>query len=196
MRMAEEIPLILASASPRRSRILADAGFAFTVVPVNCREYTDLDGISPVDVPLLNAVLKARTAAATHPGAMVLGADTAIIAGNRMIGKPADITEAAEMLLSFSAASHSVVTGTALVLPDGSLECFSDITKVFFKAVSPDTVQEYLEKVNVLDKAGAYAIQEYGDMLIDHIEGSFSNVEGLPAEKTAALITGCREKFR
>ena len=130
MRMAEEIPLILASASPRRSRILADAGFAFTVVPVNCREYTDLDGISPVDVPLLNAVLKARTAAATHPGAMVLGADTAIIAGNRMIGKPADITEAAEMLLSFSAASHSVVTGTALVLPDGSLECFSDITKV------------------------------------------------------------------
>ena len=181
--MAVKGSFILASASPRRRRILAEAGFSFTVYPVDCAEYNELSGVSAEDIPVLNAILKARTAARANPGVFVLGADTVIVSGGRSVGKPADKSEAEMILAELSGKVHHVITGTALIHPDGSLESFSEITEVRFKSYDIAVIRDYMSKVNVLDKAGAYAIQEHGDMLAESINGSFANVEGLPIER-------------
>ena len=180
--------LILASASPRRRRILADAGFIFTVLPVECTEYKELAGVSPVDIPVINAILKARKAALDFPGHYVLGADTVIVADGTVLGKPADKADAERMLSRLSGRKHQVITGVAIVLPGGGLESFSDITEVCFKSFDISVIREYMAKVDVSDKAGAYAIQEHGDMLVEYINGSFANVEGLPIEHLCKVL--------
>jgi septum formation protein len=105
---------------------------------------------------------------------------------NHLLGKPRDLADAERMLLTLQAREHEVVTGVSLVcLAQGREVTFTETTKVVFKALDPARVRAYFHRVNPLDKAGAYAIQEHGDLIVERIEGSYSNVVGLPVERLA-----------
>ena len=139
--------------------------------------------LSPKEVCQLNAHRKAFAVAKKLPDALVLGADTLVFLGGEILGKPRDLAEAQRMLSRLQGRSHQVVTGVSLIHLRGHQErIFADSTDVLFHPLDNALIREYTQKVNTLDKAGAYAIQESGDILISEISGSFSNVVGLPVE--------------
>ncbi|MDD5696990.1 MAG: Maf family protein [Victivallaceae bacterium] len=171
--------LILASRSERRSRLLTEMGLDFIRVPAAVEE---LDGaIYCSRAATLNAVRKAGEVAARYPDALVIGADTVIEYRDKIIGKPADPADAERILLELSGAVHTVVSGVSLQAVNRKIRCtFAVCTEVRFKPFTVSVIREYLSRVQVLDKAGAYAIQEHGEMLIEAIEGPLDNVVGLP----------------
>lgn len=172
--------LILASESPRRRELLARLGIPFEIRTRPVREYRQGD-FPPSELPLRNAELKAAGVAAEYPQSVVLGADTVIVFEDRIIGKPADAADAKRTLLELSGRTHSVVTGLALLRTcDGTRMMWSESTRVTFKAYSEQVVDEYMKLVRVLDKAGSYALQEHGDMLVARVDGDSDNVVGLP----------------
>lgn len=172
--------LILASASPRRGDLLRGLGVAFDVVVSGAVE---AEGGGAAEVACGNARRKAEAVADLHPEALVLGADTVVSLGSRLFGKPAGRAEAAEMLASLAGRTHEVTTGVCLCCrAAGDCEVFSETTSVRFRALSGEAIADYLARVHVLDKAGAYAIQEHGDALVAEIRGSFTNVVGLPMD--------------
>ena len=176
--------VILASQSPRRKQLLAECGWSeFKVIPSDVKEITP----SPENwfcIALLNATLKAEDIAGKYPEAIVIGADTVIEFNHQAIGKPENAAKAFEMLRAFSGKEHIVTTGLCIrcIAMDLKVQ-FAEHSKVFFRELSDETIQDYLQEVPVLDKAGAYAIQDHGDWLIDHIEGSLRNIIGFPAER-------------
>ena len=176
--------IILASGSPRRRELLAGMGIPFEVVTADVRELDAISSptLSPVSLARENAHLKAEAVAALKPARWVFGADTIVTLGNRSFGKPASLDEARLFLFSLSGRTHEVITACILIAPGGEKEEFHDTTKVTFRALSPDLIARYLSAVNVLDKAGAYALQEHGDWIIERVEGSSNNVIGLPTE--------------
>ena len=180
--------LILASGSPRRSDLLAEAGFDFQVVKPDVEE--NEDGSVPIrELTAENALLKASAVAISHPDAVVLAADTLVLLGDRVLTKPVDQPEARRMLESLNGHSHQVFTAVALVHRSSSREyCFTVSTDVFFKQLSADEMTAYHAKINPMDKAGAYAAQEHGELIIDRIEGSMTNVIGLPMKKVMATL--------
>ena len=181
--------LILASKSERRKQLLAEMGIAFRVVTAETGEISD--GFCR-SIVLTNAIAKARAVAGDYPDDMALGADTVIEYENRVIGKPASLADAFAVLKSLSGKSHDVVTGICLLNRSRNLECiFTESTKVFFRQLTDVIIAEYLDRVHVLDKAGAYAIQESGDMLVEKIEGPLDNVVGLPCDKLRAALNAC-----
>jgi septum formation protein len=118
------------------------------------------------------------------PDALVMGADTLVFLDRKIFGKPADLTEAKKMLLQLQGKTHQVVTGVSLIhLRAHKERVFAVSTDVTFRSLKPEQIDEYFKKVNPLDKAGAYAIQENGDLIVSEISGSFNNVVGLPMEK-------------
>ncbi len=176
-------PVILASASPRRADQRGNIVRKFDVIPARTSE-SQPEHLSPSEACLLNAYHKARAIAKKQPDALVIAADTEVVLGNRVFGKPRDLKEAAQMLLDLAGREHQVITGVCLVhLRRHRQRLFSVTTRVKFKPLRPGDIAEYLEKVNPLDKAGAYAIQEHGERIVDKTEGSFSNVVGLPMER-------------
>jgi septum formation protein len=181
--------LILASKSERRKQLLAEMGLTFRTVSAETVELTSGFHRS---IALANAVIKARAVAADYPQDIVLGADTVIEYENRVIGKPADLADAFAILKSFSGKPHYVVTGICLINRSRSIECiFAESTKVYFRQLDDTTIAGYLDKVHVLDKAGAYAIQEFGGMIVEKIEGPLDNVVGLPCDKLKAALKAC-----
>jgi len=179
--------LWLASESPRRAALLRRTGIPFVVESAAVTELTA--GFPMRELPLRNAMLKADAVARNHPDDWVLGADTVILLDDRIFGKPRDPAEAADFLRLFSGRMHEVLTGVSLVCRNaGRREDFTATTRVWFKPLTSAVIAEYLRKVAVLDKAGAYAIQEHGELLIDHIEGDGDNVVGLPAAAVAAAF--------
>jgi septum formation protein len=136
-----------------------------------------------------NARAKALEVAARYPDAVVLGADTLVWLGDRALGKPADHNEARRMLRELSGQTHEVATAVHLVRmqPRQQVE-FHEVTRVRFRPLGEEVIEEYLATVDVLDKAGAYALQENGEMLVESVEGSRSNVVGLPLERTMATL--------
>jgi septum formation protein len=179
-----KIPIILASGSPRRRELLQKMGVPFEVVTTDVRE---LDGdsspdLSPLDLALENARLKASAVAKIHPSHWVLGADTVVGLDSRVFGKPASQAMARDYLRALSGHTHEVITGCAFIAPDGTVVTFHDISRVTFHPLSDELIERYLAEVNVLDKAGAYALQERGESIIQRVEGSRSNVIGLPTE--------------
>jgi len=139
--------------------------------------------LSPQEVCQLNAHRKAFAIAKKLPDSLVLGADTLVFLGNEILGKPRDLAEARSMLSRLQGRSHQVVTGVSLIhLRKHQERIFADSTDVLFHPLDKALIAEYTTKVNTLDKAGAYAIQESGEVLISEISGSFSNVVGLPVE--------------
>ena len=175
--------MILASASPRRVELLRSLGVDFEVIPSSAEELHD-ESLSPSTLCELNAERKAADVANRHAGSVVLGADTLVTLDGRLFGKPRDLAEAKSMLMKLGGTTHQVITGVCLC--DGKRKSiFSDMTEVRFKSLTPEVVDAYISTVSVLDKAGAYGIQERGDLLVEGISGSYSNVVGLPIERLA-----------
>ena len=145
--------------------------------------------LSPLEVCQLNAHRKAFAVAKKNPDALVLGADTLVFLGSEVLGKPRDLAEARRMLARLQGRSHQVVTGVSLIhLRKHQERIFAASTDVLFHPLNDAQICEYTTKVNTLDKAGGYAIQESGEMLVSEISGSFSNVVGLPVELLRAEL--------
>ena len=178
--MADKYPLILGSASPRRQKILRELGCVFTVSVADAQEIHDAS--DPVHTVVSNALAKYRACRARHPEAALITADTLVWFEGRLIGKPVDLVEAARFLHDFSGRTQIVYTGFALGLPhDPQPDLRVEASSVCFKNLSENTIRDYLHKTNPLDRAGAYDIDENGDLLIASINGSYTNIMGLPS---------------
>jgi septum formation protein len=173
--------LILASASPRRAEILHNAGYAFAVVHSAIDE-TPIPGEPAETMVQRLADAKAELVAARSVGpAIVIAADTAVLIGTQILGKPRTTEDARQMLQSLSGMTHSVITGVTLIrLPDVERRSFVEATQVHFATLSAEEIEEYLESGEPFDKAGGYAIQGRGGRFIPRIEGCYFNVVGLP----------------
>lgn len=182
-------PLILASASPRRRELLGQLAIPFTVVVADVEEHEDPD-TDPRTMVAHNAALKADWVAARHPEAWVLGADTTVFIDDQALNKPADLDEARAMLRRLSGREHTVFTGLALRHSRRAVSLDRGVAStVVFKALDEPTIETYLSRVHTLDKAGGYAIQEHGDLIIAEFRGSRSNVVGLPLDETKQILT-------
>ena len=183
-------PLVLASASPRRAELLRQFQPEFQIVPSDAAEIIDKQ-LSPLELCQLNAHRKARAVARKIPDALVLGADTLVFVGGETLGKPANLAEAERMLASLQGKTHQVVTGVSLIHLRGCRErLFAVSTDVTFHPLTAGQIKDYISRVNPLDKAGAYAIQEHGDKIVAEISGSFTNVVGLPVERVSDELAG------
>ena len=175
--------VILASASPRRSELLKQLGLKFEVIPGQAEEIAPTH-LSPHEICQVNAHRKARVVARANPEALVIGADTIVCLGKRLFGKPRDASEARRMLEALAGKTHQVITGVCLIeLAARREKLFAVNTTVAFRSLTATQIREYVKTVHTLDKAGAYAIQERGDMIVEKISGSYSNVVGLPLER-------------
>jgi septum formation protein len=182
-------PLVLASASPRRKRLLASIGLEFEILPTS-REPEPEAGEKPEEFCLRAATAKANEAAAQRPEAVVVAADTIVVLDDRIMGKPADESEAMLMLGSLAGCEHTVITGCSILAPDAaSPSSFFVSTEVSMAPQALETLMAYASSGEPMDKAGAYAIQGAGAFLVNAIKGSYTNVVGLPlAEVLEALI--------
>lgn len=186
---AAAVPLILASASPRRRELLAALGVCFEVVVANVTEDED-PALDPRVMVARNSALKADAVAALHPDAWVLGADTTVFIDGHALNKPADLDTARAMLRRLSGRTHTVFTGVALRhAARGVREDRGVASEVEFRRLTGADIEAYLQRVHVLDKAGAYAIQEHGEMIVAARRGSLSNIIGLPQDEVRELLT-------
>ena len=179
--------LVLASASPRRAELLREAGVSIEVLSPDVEEAHDAS-LTPEQLTVENARRKALAGSAMRPGRLVLGADTLVYVDGDPLAKPADMDEALRMVRRLSGRSHEVCTGVVLARDATVVEAFHVITHVTFKSLTDDTIRDYHSKVNPLDKAGAYGIQAHTDMLLERMDGSFSNVVGLPVERLMEVL--------
>lgn len=170
--------LILASGSPRRRDLLREAGLSFQILSPDVEELGPGD-LPPRELALANARLKCLAISMSQPEAMVIGADTVVALGGQVFGKPKDLEEAAANLRLFRGRVQEVMTGVVLSHGDHVSE-FVETSYVKFYDYSDAVIEEYLSKVPVLDKAGGYAIQDHGEMIVERFEGDFDNIVGLP----------------
>ena len=181
-------PLILASASPRRSELLRQLGMEFRVITSDAPE-VHYGELTAREIAQVNAYRKARTVAKRYPDSLVLGADTLVYLDPILMGKPGSLEHAYEMLEQLQGKTHEVVTAVCLLnLRNHRQRGFTEITNVTFRPLDAVTIRRYLTMVNPLDKAGAYAIQEEGDLIVEKIAGSYTNVVGLPVERLQAEL--------
>jgi septum formation protein len=180
--------LMLASRSPRRGELLTAAGIPFEAAPVEVDE-SIIKLEPPGDHVRRLALEKAQAVFASHPTALVLGADTIVLIGGEMMGKPRDDADATRMLRLLSGREHEVLTGLALVSPRGIVVEVAR-TRVWFNPLTEDEIAEYVASGEPAGKAGAYAIQGLGSRFIDRIQGSYSNVVGLPVALVYRLLKG------
>lgn len=183
--------IILASGSSRRQELLRRNAVDFKVCVTDAEESSDSTDIRKT--LLNNALNKARMAAELHPGYWVLGCDTAIVFDNQIYGKPQDLADAHRMLMNFSGRKHEVSTACAIVRQEEAglliAASFIENSEVYFKTLTPETAADYCRKVNVLDKAGSYAIQESGSRIIEHYTGSLDNIIGLPCRRVLQVLS-------
>ena len=184
-------PLVLASGSPRRRALLERAGVQFEVCPADIPELQQ-PGEAPEAFARRLAAEKALAVArrlGTGEQRLVLGADTIVVLGGAVLGKPRDAEQAVEMLASLVGRSHVVTTGVAVARPsDGSVRDLAVHSRVRMRAASMDEIREYVATGESLDKAGAYALQGEGRRFVEAVEGSESNVIGLPLDETLELL--------
>lgn len=180
------IKLVLASGSPRRRELLEEAGFEFEVVVSPAEELHDAS-VGLAELCERNAAAKALAVAEQLPGAVVLGADTLVWIEGEPLGKPRDLVEARSMLEKLSGREHTVCTGVC-VAGAGRVETFHELTQVVFRQLDTAMIERYFERVNPLDKAGAYAVQEHGEMIVAEVRGDYSNVVGLPLGRVVEVL--------
>lgn len=184
--------LVLASGSPRRSDLLIEAGYDFVIVKPLVEEIED-ESIPIRELTALNARLKADAVAATHGSSLVLAADTLVLLGEKVFGKPTTREDASRMLEELNGRTHQVFTAVTLLHRDsGKIHSLSVATDVYFKQLTRAEREEYHRRIDPMDKAGAYAAQDHGTLIIERISGSMSNVIGLPMDEVAAAL---REHF-
>ncbi len=193
----DDPPLILASASPRRRDLLDGAGIAFEVIPADIAEERRRDE-RPIAFASRLAAEKARAVAervGPEPARRVLGADTIVVLGDSILGKPRNPCHAREMLARLTGRSHEVVTAIALVPSDTlEIEARAVTSRVHMRAASPEELRDYVATGESLDKAGAYALQGGGRHFVERVEGSESNVIGLPLDETLELLGETRRE--
>ena len=187
---ADSKPIILASQSPRRAELLREAGIAFEAAAPKYHEPDPgtwhLDPISYVESA---SFAKARSVAADHPDRLILGADTTVAIGNRMFGKPADEADAKRILCSLFGTTHRVISGVALYDSATQRRIIRHATTTCqMRAMNPGELDDYLRGRGWEGKAGAYGIQDQGDRFVTIVEGSFSNVVGLPVELVIDML--------
>jgi septum formation protein len=181
-------PLLLASNSPRRRELLSAAGFEFDTVSPEIAERSDKT-LTLRELTALNALRKGLAIARAYPARLILSADTLVALNDEVIGKPRNREHAAEILHLLSGKTHGVCSAVFIVhLACARSAMFHEISQVRFRRLNNKMIDEYLAKVNSLDKAGAYAAQGYGAEIIAEIRGSYTNVVGLPMEKTTAVL--------
>lgn len=179
---------VLASASPRRLELLRAAGYDFDVVSPSIDELA-CDCLTIRELTIWNAARKAAAASKLCEDAVVLAADTLVSIDGEVIGKPSNLEDAAAILRRLSGRAHEVWTGVRIVAPArGKMQSFEEISRVYFRKLDERAIRNYLAKIDPLDKAGAYAAQGHGAEIIAEIQGSFTNVVGLPMEKTMRAL--------
>jgi len=211
-------PLVLASASPRRSELLRNAGIAFTVQPAHVDERM-LAGEAPEEYAKRLAREKAQAVSQQRPGETVLGADTIVVVDSEVLEKPRDQADAARMLRLLSGRSHRVITGVCLISPllpqsgidqlqpgvpdprlpetrNSKLETAFETTEVWMRNLSQEEIQEYVASGEPMDKAGAYAIQGIASRWIWKIVGCYFNVVGLPVPLVYQMLQESSEQTR
>jgi septum formation protein len=181
--------IILASASPRRKELLGSTGIAYRVIPSLVDEPAPGPGETPGGYALRMARRKARDVSSRHPGSFVLGADTVVAVGDFILGKPEDEADAVRMISMLAGREHTVVTGCCLIGPTGEI-AWEDApaSKVTFAALTEDAIAAYAATGEPMDKAGGYAIQGLGAFMIARVEGSYTNVVGLPLNETIGAL--------
>ena len=180
-----EARIILASGSPRRRELMAYFGIPFTIIPSTAPE--DASGAGLEQVQIL-ARVKGADVFKRYSGYPVLSADTLVCLDDRILGKPKSHAEAAQMLSALSGCWHQVHTGVCLHMPHGSVRERQETTNVLFRKLGEQEVLRYAESEEPMDKAGAYALQGVGNLLIERIDGSPSNVIGFPLAAVAGLL--------
>ena len=185
--------LILASASPRRRDLLSRAGYDVRIAASDIEEL-DSCNEGPGALALINAKRKWNAIAPQYPDEIVVAADTVVWLDGRFYGKPVDFVEAAKMLAILSGRTHQVVTGVVVGrVGEGSQE-FAEVSMVTFHALDENEIDAYLKDIHPLDKAGAYAAQDDNGRIIAKVEGSLSNVSGLPMERLETFLSS--ENYR
>lgn len=179
--------IILASASPRRKQLLEEAGYHVVCCVSGVDELED-DSFLPADLALENATRKAAAIAGNFAGQMVIAADTVVWKSGRFFGKPLDLEDAFLILKALTGHTHEVVTGVVLRFPDGEFSSFAESSLVTFHALADEEIRQYLTSIHPLDKAGAYAAQDDNGRIIKMIEGSVTNVIGLPVERIKTAL--------
>jgi septum formation protein len=182
--------LILASASPRRRELLTMLGISFEVRPSHIPEVRAIG-----ESPRAYTERLAREKALSIPGDLVLGADTTVLLGDRLLEKPTDQTDALRMLRMLQGETHQVISAVALVA-GGVAHIATDVTSVTFRAADDDFLRAYIATGEPMDKAGAYGIQGYGAALVERIEGDFFGVMGLPLRLVLRLLESAGEPYR
>lgn len=186
--------IILASSSPRRKEILNELGIDFKII------ISDVDETSNETIPeKLVETLSYRKAYAVSQKAsnddIIIAADTVVAIGDKILGKPANYKEAKNMLKSLSGNAHKVITGICLKRGNNTLTSH-DVTYVYFKNLSNEDIDNYLSNDEYIDKAGSYAIQGLGGAFVERIEGSYSNVVGLPKELLLNMLAKIEKDSR
>lgn len=194
--ISDSSPLILASASPRRKRLMSQARIPYQVV-VSGVDEAHVGGTPAHQVCVL-AEKKSKGALSFTKGAWVLGADTMVVAAGRILGKPGGLAEARDMLMQLAGRSHQVITGFCLLSPSGErVHCEAVSTEVRFKRLTSQEIDAYIATGEPEGKAGGYAIQGIGAFMVEAISGSYTNVVGLPlcAVIKALVGAGALESF-
>jgi septum formation protein len=190
MTSGELPPLFLASQSPRRREILADLGVRFATRPSRYEENPlDVAGLPPLQQAARLALLKATNAIDGLESGLVVGADTIVVSGDHILGKPRDRHDAVRMLHTLSGIGHQVVTGLAVIdAATGRALEHAEVTTVFFRNLAEHDIDRYVSTPEPYDKAGAYAIQGRASLFVERIEGCYFNVVGFPVVAFARLL--------
>ena len=179
-------PVILASQSPRRRELLEKTGIPFSII-VRDTEELKKASMPPQELCLHNAAAKAEAVFREHPDSTVIGADTLVFLDGLPLGKPEDGEEARSMLRMLSARTHHVCTAVSIRSPLG-VKDLAVLTEVTFRELKEEDIRRYMELVNVMDKAGSYAFQEHGEMIISSVRGDTDNVIGLPVREVVECL--------
>jgi septum formation protein len=180
--------ILLASRSPRRSELLARDSISFDIAVPDVEEWDD-PSADPATLVTKNAGLKGDAVAQMNTERLVMSADTTVALGSTLLSKPADMADARRMLMLLSGKSHTVFTAVVLQMRCKNLRLLRCVeSRVYFHNLTSDAVTRYFSMVNPLDKAGAYGIQEGREIIIDHYEGSLTNIMGLPMEAVREML--------
>jgi septum formation protein len=180
--------LLLASSSPRRQQLLAARGFEFETAASNVAERSD-PHLTARELTTWNAARKGLIVARQYPEKVVLAADTVVVLHDEVIGKPADLAHANRILRLLSGRIHQVFSAVFVAhLTAAKMKVFSEVSHVRFRKLTETQIRSYLARIDPLDKAGAYAAQGFGSEIIAEIDGSYSNVVGLPMERTTVIL--------
>jgi len=182
--------IILASASPRRKELLEKIGLKFEVDAIGCDEEID-EGIDPQEIVRQLSIKKAKSAVARHKNALIIAADTIGVMGEKTLGKPHTENEAHKMLQAISGKSHFVITGFSILdTTTNKIVTGTVNTRVYIKKLTGQEIDAYVKTGEPLDKAGAYAIQGMGAVIVEKIEGDYYNVMGLPLNALTEALKG------